>query len=223
MILPVIMLSLCVIGGAAFFIYIKIESKRSKTNINHAEKTANEFVNVRDIQGNLLYTLNGMALCFLRVTPISIDLYSKNEKQTLMRALTAEMSANQHDFQFLALSRPVDISPLLMELSDLLSTADAKQRELLKREIMEMSTYAISGDIVERQFYILLWDYADDDVQRELINRAKQFALNFTDCGVCCELLSQREIVRLCNMVNNPAYTHMEDSDAEPSIPFIAE
>ncbi len=36
-----------------------------------------------------------------------------------------------------------------------------------------MNAYAISGEIVERQFYIIVWDSIDDDVQRELLNRSQ--------------------------------------------------
>lgn len=222
MLLPIVMLSLCAVGGVAVFIFSRIQKNRSKATENLVEKSANEFVNVRDIQDNLLYTLDGMALCFLKITPISIDLYSKNEKLNLMRMLTAEMSSNQHEFQFLAVSRPVDIGPLLMELTSLLTTDDLKQKELLKHEIAEMNAYAISGEIVERQFYIIVWDSIDDDVQRELLNRAKLLSQAFIDCGMECSLLSQREIVRLCNLVNNPAYTHLEDSDTTPTIPIIS-
>lgn len=221
MILPIVMLSLCVVSGAAVFVFLKMKKRRAASAEDLSEKTANDFVNVRDIQGNFLYTIDGLALCFLKITPISIDLYSKNEKQNLMRTLTAELSSIQNDFQFLAVSRPVDISPLLMELTSLLLTSDPKQKELLKHEIAEMNAYAISGEIVERQFYIVLWDSVDDDMQRGLLNRARQFAQNFTDCGVECELLTRREIVRLCNLVNNPAYTHLEDCDTEPTIPII--
>lgn len=221
MLLPVVMLSLCAVGGVAVFIFLRVKKNRSSSMENLSERAANEFVNVRDIQGNLLYTRDGMALCFLRISPISIDLYSKNEKLTLMRMLTAEMSSTQHEFQFLAVSRPVDITPLLMELTALLSTGDPSQKELLKHEIAEMNAYAISGEIVERQFYVILWERADEDVQRELLSRAKQFSQNFIDCNVECSLLSQREIVRLCNLVNNPAYSHLEDSETEPTIPII--
>ena len=109
-----------------------------------------------------------------------------------------------------------------MELTSLLTTDDLKQKELLKHEIAEMNAYAISGEIVERQFYIIVWDSIDDDVQRELLNRAKLLSQAFIDCGMECSLLSQREIVRLCNLVNNPAYTHLEDSDTTPTIPIIS-
>lgn len=222
MLLPIIMLSLCAIGGAAFFITMKLRKSKAAAMEDAAARAAHEFVNVRDIQGSLLYTQDDKALCYARVSPISVDLYSKREQQALSRSLTAEMSGNQDEFQFLAVSRPVDISPLLTELTGLLSTHDRKQKELLRHEIAEMNEYAISGDIVERQFYTSLWDDAGPDVERELINRTKRFALNFTNCGVDCELLSQQEIVRLCNLISNPAYSHLEDSDVEPAIPIIS-
>lgn len=222
MLFPIIMLSLCAIGGAAFLLVLKFRKRRAADMEDAAAKAAHEFVNVRDIQGNLLYTQDGKALCYTKISPISVDLFSKREQQTLSRSLTAEMSGNQDEFQFLAVSRPVDISPLLTELSALLSTPDRKQKELLRCEIAEMNDYAISGEIVERQFYTSLWQEAGPDAQRELIGRAKRFALNFTNCGVPCELLTQQEIVRLCNLISNPAYSHLEDSDTAPSIPIIS-
>lgn len=219
MIFPIIMLSLCLIGGAAAYFFLKLQKRRKPDAESLAQRTANEFTNVRDIQGSILYTLDGTALCYSKIAPISIDLYSKNEIQALARSLTAEMSGNQEEFQLLAVSRPVDISPLLTELTALLPDADRKQKELLRHEISEMNAYAISGEIVERQFYTILWDQAGDDADRELMSRAKRFSHNFTDCGISCEMLTQQEIVRLCNLINNPAYTHLEDSDTEPSIP----
>jgi len=222
MLLPIIMLLLCAIGGAAVFFFFKMQKRRYKDMESVGARTANEFINVRDIHGNLLYTQDGMALCFSKITPISIDLYSRNEKQALARNLTAEMSGNQDEFQLLAVSRPVDISPLLTELTGMMAaTSDRKQKELLRNEIMEMNAYAISGDIVERQFYNILWADNSEDVNRELTNRAKRFALNYTNCGVGCDLLGQQEIVRLCNLINNPAYSHIEDSDTAPVIPII--
>jgi len=219
MIFPVIMLSLCLIGGSAAYFYLKIQKRRKPDAESAALRTANEFTNVRGIRGGILYTLDGAALCYLKISPISIDLYSKNEIHALARSLTAEMSGNQEEFQLLAVSRPVDISPLLTELTALLPDADRKQKELLRHEISELNAYAVSGEIVERQFYTILWGQAGEEAERELVARAKQFSHHFTDCGINCELLTQQEIVRLCNLINNPAYTHLEDSDTEPSIP----
>ena len=215
------MIGICAVGGtAAFFCIKQIEKNKYKTK-NISEITANEFINVRDICGNFLYTRDGLTMCYLKLTPVSIDLYSKTEKRNIVHTLTAEMSSTQFPFKFIAVSRPVDISPLLSELSSLLYTNDAKQKDLLKAEIVEMSNFAMSGEVVERQFYISLWEKSVEGAERDLLNRARLMAENFNGSRVSCEILEQQEIVRLCNLVNNPGYSHLEDSGFDAVIPLI--
>ena len=222
MIFPVIMILICAALGGGAFLFISISDKRKKRTEAADERiTANEFVNVKDIKGKYLYTRDNLILCYLKINPISIDLFSKGEKQQLIKQLTANMSGIQHPFKFLAVSRPVDITPLISELSAALATSDPKQKELLKQEILEMTTFALSGEVVERQFYIVLWENADEGAENDLLVKAKDMAGNFCDCGIGCEILEQQDIVRLCNLINNPAYMHLEDTDFTPSIPIL--
>lgn len=221
MLLPIIMIIICLVGGGVAYFFMKRSEKNKYKEKNTPSASANEFINVKDINGNFLYTRDGLMLCYLKLTPISIDLYSKTEKKNIVRTLTAEMSAMQFPFKFIAVSRPIDISPLLAELHSLLMTSDAKQRELLKAEIVEMSNFAMGGDIVERQFYIILWDKAFDGAERELMNRGRLLAEIFNSSRIPCEILGQQDIVRLCNLVNNPSYTHIENTNFEAAIPLI--
>ena len=215
------MIVICLIGGGVAYFFIKKAEKNKFKDKNLPDVTANEFINVKDICGNFLYTRDGLALCYLKLTPISIDLYSKTEKKNIVRTLTAEMSGTQFPFKFIAVSRPIDISPLLNELNSLLMTTNLKQKELLKAEMIEMSNFAMGGDIVERQFYIVIWDKSHEGVERELMNRARLFVENFTGSRIPCEILQQQDIVRLCNLVNNPSYSHIEDNNFEAAIPLI--
>ncbi|GAB6154664.1 hypothetical protein JCM17380_34140 [Desulfosporosinus burensis] len=178
--------------------YIRLSDKRKKqaAAADGQRKTANEFVNVKDIKGKYLYTRDQLVLCYLKINPITIDLFSKGEKHQLVKQLTASMSGIQHPFKFLAVSRPVDITPLISELSAALATSDPKQKELLKQEILEMTTFALSGEVVERQLYIVLWEKADEGAEKELLVKAKDFAGNLDDCGIGCEILEQQNIVR---------------------------
>lgn len=226
MLLPIMMICVCALLGGGAFLFIKLSEKKRaakrKGQDDAAKVTANEFVNVKDIREKFLYTRDNLALCYLKILPISIDLFSKNEKQQMIRQLTANMSAIQYPFQLLAVSRPVDISPLLSELSATLSAStDRKQKELLKQEIVEMGSFALSGEVVERQFYIKLWDKAAEGAERELLQRLKYLSGYFGDCGIQTEILEQQDIVRLCNLVNNPAYVHLEDSGFEATIPIL--
>jgi hypothetical protein len=226
LILPIVMIGVCLLMGGAVYVYLKLSEKKKalghKAVIDPAIITANEFINVKDINGKFLYTRDNLVLCYLKILPISIDLFSKNEKKQMIRQLTAAMSSIQYPFQLIAVSRPVDISPLLSDLSaTLTASSDMKQKELLRQEILEMSTFALSGEIIERKFYILIWDKALDGVERDLLQKAKYLSGYFNESGTLTEILEQQEIVQLCNLINNPAYVHLEDTDFEASIPIL--
>lgn len=225
MVFPIIMIAVCLLMGCGVFVYMKLSDKKASDKTaadNAARTTANEFVNVKDIRGKFLYTRDSLALCYLKILPISIDLFSRNEKKQIIRQLTASLSGVQYPFKLIAVSRPVDISPLLSELSAALTESDdMKQKELLRQEILEMGGYALSGDIVERQFYFVLWEKAEDSTERELLQRLKYLSGYFNDVEIQTEILEQQDIVRLCNLVNNPSYVHLENADFDAAIPVL--
>lgn len=224
LIFPIIMLAVTLIGGSFLLLYIKYSNKNKKRNEEiETIKTAQEFINVKDIKDKYLYTNDNMIMMFIRIHSVSIDLYSKTEKNTLIKTLTAELSDIQYPFKFIALSRPVDISPLISDMSEMLKYSDDKRKELLRQEISEMSGYALSGEIVERQFFISVWEKFDDGIEREIHKRASLLCEKFINSSIACEILSGKEIVRILNLINNPSYTHLEDSNFEASIPILQE
>lgn len=219
---PIIMLTVTIIGGGLFlFIMNSKQRKSKKESEKSAIVTAQHFINVKDIRGNYLYTRDGYLFIYLRIHPISIDLYSKSEKAILIKTLTAELSDLQYPFKFIALSRPVDISPIIIDLSDKVREAEDKRKELLRQEIMQMSGYALSGEIVERQYYICLWDIFEEGNEMELSKRAALLSEKLMAGSVSSDILSEKEIVRFLNLVNNPSYVHLEDTEFSPSIPIL--
>ena len=72
--------------------------------VSQLPQTAQQFINVKDIRDKYLYTRGGMVFIYLRIHAISIDLYSKSEKNVLIKTLTAELSDIQYQFKFMALS-----------------------------------------------------------------------------------------------------------------------
>ena len=219
---PIIMLAVTLGGGGIFLLILKNGKKKPVANEeNAAIQTAQEFINIKDIKDRYLYTKDGMTLIFLRLHSISIDLYSKSEKSVLIKQLTAELSDIQYPFKFMAVSRPVDISPLINDLTAMLKNSDEKRKELLRQEILQMSSYALSGEIVERQFYISLWDKYEDGIEKDIYKRAALLAEKFTTNGIGCEVIGEKEIVRLINLVHNPSYVHLEDTETAASIPVL--
>jgi hypothetical protein len=185
-------------------------------------QTANEFVNVRDVRGPILYGKNGLVFAFLRIQPVSLELLSQSEKERKIKTFSAEFSAEKKAFKFFSISRPVDISGLLAYLSELLSEAtDPVRKELLHHELREISAFALTGEITERQFYLALWESGWEDKERELFRRAQELESKFMRCDIKTELCGQGAIIRLLNLFGNPNYAHLEDGDISPAIPFL--
>lgn len=222
MIVPIIMLVLTVVGGGTALFLMKRDSEKKEVEINKNLETAQEFMNVLDIKGNFLYSKDKYIFAYIRINPISIDLLSKREKRNLCQKLTSELSAEQSKFRFLAVSRPIDITPLINDYSNIMLNSDnPKQKELLRHEMLVMSNYAMSGEVVERQFYIRLFEKYEEGIERDFLKRVTEFALRFENSKVPCEVMKEQGIIRLCNLINNPAYSHIEDTDYEAAIPFI--
>ena len=214
---PIIMLAVTLIGGGILLLFLKTSKKTPQTDADSAAmQTAQQFINVKDIRDKYLYTCSGMVFIYLRIHAISIDLYSKSEKNVLIKTLTAELSDIQYPFKFMALSRP-----LITEMSEMLKEAEDKRKELLRQEILQMGGFALSGEIVERQFYIALWEKQEEGIERDLLKRASLLCEKFATGGVTCDILTEKEIVRLINLVNNPSYTHLEDAETAASIPVL--
>lgn len=66
-------------GGVAIFFYKNKPSKKGKV-IKVEQKTANKFVNVKDIKDRYLYTSDGHIIMYIKINPISIELFSEREK-----------------------------------------------------------------------------------------------------------------------------------------------
>ncbi|WP_217904423.1 hypothetical protein [Paenibacillus odorifer] len=92
----------------------------------------------------------------------------------------------------------------------------------MRQEIAEMNTLALSGEVVERQFYLILWQQQENG-ERDLLEKAKQLVQHFEDGQVQAHVLKQHEIVQLCNLVNNPSFIHLEDSNFSANIPVLKE
>lgn len=219
---PIIILTGVIIGGSILILYINNSTnKKYKDEQDFDKETAQEFINIKDINDKYLYTNEGNIMMYLRIDSISIDLYSKNEKETLMKSLTAELSEIQYPFKFIAVSRPVDISPIISNMQEMIKFSNDKQKELLKKEIIEMNNFALSGDIVERQFYLVIWEKYQEGIEKEINKKAMLLAEKFTINNINCEILNQREIMKFINLINNPYYAHLEDTEFTKDIPII--
>ena len=221
-IIPIIILAVTLIAGGTALFFLKKDKKDDMDIENKRKETAQEFVNVIDIRDKFLYTRNGKILTYIKITPIDPCLLSEGEKRNITRTLTAELSSERKSFNFLIVPRPADISSLIDEYQNIFSnTTNQKQKELLTKEMNSLNDFALSGEEDERQIYIMLYEEYEEGIERELLKRTMEFASKFESSGIKCDVLNKNKIVRLCNLVNNPAYTNIEDSSSDISMPFL--
>ncbi len=210
------------IGLASLYLISKRKGKPQKSSTSQSKQTVQQLIGVKDIRDKYLYTADGYVLMYLQITPISIDLLTDREKMQKARQLTAEFSAEQNPFKIIAVSRPIDISPLVSEFSQMISsTSNRVRKELLKLEMMNMSDYVMSGEVVERQYYLIMWCPYQPDCEHELAKRILEAQRYFMSGGVQTKPLEQKEIIQLCNLINNPLYTHLEDTGMNNDVTMI--
>ena len=186
-------------------------------------KTANEFINVKDVRGSILYGRDGFIYAYLKIQPFSLDTLSDSEKNKKNRLFAAEFSAEKKPFKFFSSSRPVDISGLMADLEERITepNIDPVKKTLLKHEIAELNAVALGAEITERQCYMMLWERAGIDGERELMKRSQDNMNRFAACEINAEICGQSAIVRMLNLFSNPNYAHLETDDITQTIPFL--
>ena len=186
--------------------------------------SAQEFTNIKDVNGEFLYTRDDYIFCYLKIFPISMDLLSKRDRKNFTKSLTAEISSEKEPIKFLAVSRPTDITPLLDQYQELLDHTDNTiQRDLLRQEIKEISRLTYYNEEVERQFYFCLYEKWEENKEKDLKKRMEEFQSKFEINEVKTKILEETEIIQLCNLVNNPAVVLLEDENIEPTLPLLQE
>ncbi len=194
---------------ACVFVIKKLsnEEKSDSKNTDDTNTTAKDFTNIEDIRDGIIYTKDGTIHMFLKIPAISVDLLSNNEQLNLTRNLTNSLKAIDFRWKFIALSRPIDIAPIISKLNDKLydftdnlNEASAMQRELLKKEIMVMTNFGISGEVVERKFFVTIWNTNND--KEDLKIKAKKLIEAFNDVKIGADYTTRAETIKFINMFN---------------------
>lgn len=219
---PIITLILTLLGGGSVLYFLNHNANLKTKKDKQENEIVQDFVNVKDIKDKFLYTRDNKTILYIKVSPIDINLLSKKEQKSLAKILTSQTSGIQKELRFLAVSRPVDISPLISEYQEILeTTTNQKQKELLRKEILAESDYSLNGEAVERQFYFILWEDYEEDSEKELLKRGNDLVSAFNTCEIAAEILREKGIYRLCNLVNNPAYINSEDETFNTTVPLL--
>ena len=92
-------------------------------------------------------------------------------------------------------------------------------------KLSKITEFALSGEIVERQFFVIIWDELTEENQLLLKRRANDMAYKFQSCGVSAEVLNQTQIYHLAKLFAHPQAGHLDldDSDFTAAIPILGD
>lgn len=198
---------------------IKILKLINKFFKKEEEQSINEFLNVKNIKENMLYTLDVQVVQFIKVEPINIELLTDEELESKMNFSSIEFSEEQHPYKILVIPRAVDISEHIEEQEELKWKIDDDVGiEIINNRIISTTEIVENRNIIENEFYIMIYDSIKDNIENELMRRANNWINRLKNCGYRSNLLYEREIILLIKSFTIPEFARSEGTDYADNI-----
>ena len=203
------------------FIINILDKIKSKNKIS-----LNEFLNIKDIpkEKNYLTTLDGEIILFIKVNPINVDLLSEEELETKMDLMSLEFSNEQNPYKILVIPRTVDISEHIHEQEELEKTCnDDISTKIIEQRIKFTSNLVADKNIIENEFYLLVWVKNSEDFETEINKRANTWITRFRNCELDAEILKEKDIILLVKSFTIPEFARKEGTNYGDNIVKLRE
>lgn len=176
--------------------------------------SANRFLNIKDIQGNFLYTIDGKVLAYLKIYPKNCKLMSKDEQRNHAQIITRNFASELKPFKLYFTNRPVN----LQKNQDYQAELMDKEKNALKFSLQgkrsrSFGNLSVRGKALESEIYLIIWADNDEYVEQELIKRLSDLKMKFSNCGYRTEILEERLIIQLVNSYTNPDVAYIENQE----------
>ncbi len=183
--------------------------------------TLNEFLNIKDIPigKNYLATLDGQIILFIKINPINVDLLSEDELEAKMDLMSMEFSNEQYPYKFLVIPRTVDIAEHINEQEKLKNKSENDINTKIIEERIKFTTNLIANkDIIENEFYLLIWMKNSESSEIEINKRANNWISRLRNCEFESEILKEKDIILLIKSFTIPEFARSEGTDYRDNI-----
>ena len=188
--------------------------KLVKVSKNKPTISANRFLNIKDIQGNFLYTLDGKVLAYLKIYPKNCKLMSKEEQKSHAQILTRNFASELKPFKLYFTNRPVNLQrnqDYQAELMD--KEKNALKFSLQGKRSRSFGNLSVRGKALESEIYLMVWGDNTEYIEQDLIKRLNELKMKFTNSGYKTEILEERLIIQLVNSYTNPDVAYIENQN----------
>lgn len=187
--------------------------------IKNKSKSLNEFLNIKNVDENFLYTLDNKVITFIKVYPINTELFSEEELENKMDSMSVEFSNEQYPYSIFVIPRKVDISEYVKEQEELKKNIqDEISIKIVEKRIIATHELVADKNIIENEFYLYIWEEDSDNVKEKILKRANNWRKRFKDCGFETEILEKTQIILLAKSFTIPEFARKESVDYDDSI-----
>lgn len=187
--------------------------------IKNKNKSLNEFLNIKNIDENFLYTLDNKVITFIKVYPINTELFSEEELENKMDSMSVEFSNEQYPYSIFVIPRQADITEYVKEQEELKKNIqDEISIKIVEKRIIATHELVADKNIIENEFYLYIWEEDSDNVKEKILKRANNWSKRFKDCGFETEILEKTQIILLAKSFTIPEFARKESVDYDDSI-----
>lgn len=185
-------------------------------------KTLNEFLNIKNIDDNYLYTLDGHIMLFIKVFPINTDLFSEEELANRMDRMSIEFSNEQNAYTIFVIPRKVNIADFINEQEELKKILqDDVSIQIVEKRIVGTHELVADKNIIENEFYLRIWCKDEENSKDNLNKRANNWKQRLKSCDFDTEILTKTEIILMIKSFTIPEFARKEDADYSDNIVTI--
>ena len=194
-------------------------STKEGISIKAKNKTLNEFLNIKNIDENYLYTLDNQVILFIKIEPINTELFSEDELENKMDSMSVEFSNEQYPYSIFVIPRKVDITEYIKEQEELKKNIqDQTSIRIVEKRIIATHEMVADKNIIENEFYLCIWENSSEDVKEKLIKRANTWKQRLKSCGFESEMLEKTQIILLVKSFTIPEFARGEDTNYADNI-----
>lgn len=190
---------------------------------NKQELATADIINIKDIQKNFLYSKDYKVYCYIKVETRNCKLLTDIELETLINQMSVELSTIQQQFFLYFSNRPANTNKLIEDQTKMYEETDNfKKKEVLLNTINETYKISSTGEALEKQAYIVLFEDSNNDyAEEDLLKRASDIINKLQSLKFSSKLLEEREIIQLSNSFINSQFAYTEDTNYLNAIPIL--
>ena len=131
-----------------------------------------------------------------------------------MDLMSIEFANEQNPYKILVIPRAVDISEYIHEQEILKNKCeDDISKKIIEDRIKFTTNLVADKDIIENEFYIMIWEKASDNSESELNKRASNWINKLKNCDLNSKVLEEKEIILLVKSFTIPEFARTEGTD----------